>query len=104
MIDTSQTSCTERKVKRYRRGRSAKVHRYNAWDQTIEVGDLLVTVIGGLLRAEEPGGYGKKNAGELYIRLIDPPEEGLVAEIIDGEVWWCSPHRQNIRTKCRGKK
>lgn len=76
-------------IKRYRRRRSANVMGYHFRNFGIEEGDLLVTHDGILYRAEASSGWGKRCAGELTPRTIHPPEPGLVASIIAGEVWWC---------------
>jgi hypothetical protein len=76
---------------RYRRRRSAKVKAYYAWDWDAEPGDLMVSGAGELFRLENSRGRDKAAAGDLTPRQIAPPQSGMIAEILDGEVWWTRP-------------
>lgn len=75
---------------RYRRRRAVAVLRFNPWNCDAEPGDLMVGSEGSLVRLESAR-TSAAAAGELYPRLIHPPKRGMLAAIIDGEVWWLWP-------------
>ena len=74
---------------KYKRRALSSVWWYSEHNFNIEVGDLIVCPISGkLYRAEESNSWPKRMRGELYPRLIRPPNLNFKATIINGDIYW----------------
>lgn len=76
-----------RKMIRYRKNKKTKIIT-NCRNDSAEPGDLFLEFGGSLFRIYESNGWHKKMLGELSMRKIHPPKNGMIAVLVHGDIYW----------------